>query len=151
MMIVEVLSMWKWIFSTYFVLLFFDPNAQAQETIRSSALSADISGISTTPRVISNDPARYWVSVWRQQNSIVSRIILKDGTLGSIRPLVTGITTSTRSFDLIYLRQIRELFACIRGNRWTSRAVLQQTFWKTGPFNRHSKRGKGYTSTISCR
>jgi hypothetical protein len=97
--------MWTRFFSTCFIFLLLVGAATAQEAIRTSELSSVITAIPATPRVISNDPARYWVAAWRQDNSIVSRIIQKDGTLGPIKTLVTGISSSQNNFDLIFLRR----------------------------------------------
>ena len=128
--------MWKLVFSTYSVFLILGFVAEAQEAIRSSVLSTPISNVSATPRVISNDPARYWVAVWRQENSIVSRIVHKDGTLGAIRTLVTGISASPRSFDLIYLRQ--------SGNYLLAYEATDGL--RVQPFNKHF--GKQGVSTV---
>jgi hypothetical protein len=108
MMIAEVLTMWKRFLSTSFVFLALITAANAQESIRTAVLSANFSNIPGTPRVVNNEPGRFWVVVWRQNSSPASincRIMQSDGRLGSIRTLVNSVSTAVRSFDLTYLRQ----------------------------------------------
>lgn len=100
--------MWKRFLSTCFVLLAFLAALNAQESIRSAVLSTSFSDIAGTPRVANNEPGRFWVVVWRQNGAppaIQCRIMRSDGTLGSVRTLVSSPENSLRSFDLAYLRQ----------------------------------------------
>jgi hypothetical protein len=100
--------MWKRFLSTSFVLITFITALNAQDSIRTAVLSATFSGIPGTPRVVNNEPGRFWAIVWRQNGSppsIQCRIMRSDGTLGSVKTLVTSPSSSLRSFDLAYLRQ----------------------------------------------
>ncbi|MCI0612513.1 hypothetical protein L0244_05945, partial [bacterium] len=100
--------MWKRFLSTCFVFLALLTLLNAQETIRNTVLSTNFSDIPGTPRVVNNEPGRFWVVVWRQngsQPSINSRIMRSDGRLGTIRTLVTAPSLSIRGFDLAYHRQ----------------------------------------------
>jgi hypothetical protein len=94
--------MWKRFWSTYFILLLLVVTASAQETIQTSVLSPQVQGTPTTPRVINSHKS--WVAIWRQDNTIVARTVSKDGILGASQTLVTGLSPSARSFDLIFLR-----------------------------------------------
>jgi hypothetical protein len=100
--------MWKRFLSTCFVLLAFISALNAQDAIKSAVLSGSFSDISGTPRVVNNEPGRFWVVVWRQNGnaqSIQCRIMRSDGTLGSVKTLVSSTSNSVRTFDLVYLRQ----------------------------------------------
>src|SRR5262245_54627842 len=100
--------MWKRSFSTCFVLLTFITALNAQESIRTAVLSATFSDIPGTPRVVNNEPGRLWVIAWRQNGappSIQCRIMRSDGTLGSVKTLVSSSSNSLRTFDLAYSRQ----------------------------------------------
>jgi hypothetical protein len=100
--------MWKRFLSTSFVLITFITALNAQDSIRTAVLSATFSDIPGTPRVVNNEPGRFWVVAWRQNGapaSIQCRIMRSDGTLGSIKTLVSSPSNSLRSFDLAYLRQ----------------------------------------------
>lgn len=100
--------MWKRFLSTCFVLLTFITALNAQDSIRTAVLSSAFSDIPGTPRVVNNEPGRFWVVVWRQNGvpaSIQSRIMRSDGTLGTVKALVSSPSNSLRSFDLAYSRQ----------------------------------------------
>jgi hypothetical protein len=125
--------MWKWFFSTCFIFLLLVATATAQEAIRTSELSSLVTGTATTPRVISNDPARYWVAAWRQENSIISRIISKDGTVGPAKTLVTNISTSQNSFDLIFIRKAGNYLLVYEANDGIRVQSFNKHFGKVGP------------------
>jgi hypothetical protein len=100
--------MWKRFLSTCFVFLALLTVLNAQESIRNTVLSTNFFDIPGTPRVVNNEPGRFWVVVWRQNGatpSINSRIMRSDGTLGSIRTLVNVPSLAIRGFDLAYHRQ----------------------------------------------
>jgi hypothetical protein len=99
--------MWKLFLSTCFVVLTFIISLNAQDSIRTAVLSSAFSDIPGTPRVVNNEPGRFWVVVWRQNGtpaSIQSRIMRSDGTLGTVKTLVSSPSNSVRSFDLVYSR-----------------------------------------------
>jgi hypothetical protein len=99
--------MWKRFLSTCFVLVTFITVLNAQDSIRTAVLSSAFSDIPGTPRVVNNEPGRFWVVVWRQNGapaSIQSRIMRSDGTLGTVKTLVSSPSNSLRSFDLAYSR-----------------------------------------------
>lgn len=99
--------MWKRCLATCFVLFTFITAVNAQDSIRTAVLSTIFSGIPGTPRVVNNEPGRLWVVTWRQNgvpSSINCRIMRSDGTLGSVRTLVSSPSNALRSFDLAHFR-----------------------------------------------
>jgi hypothetical protein len=101
----------KVLFGALFFVLTAATALHAQKTVNRWTLSPPINGTASSPRVIWNNSEKYWVVAWRQSGSsanLVCRIVSPKKGPGAVKTLVSGISSYSNNFDLLYDRQTQK-------------------------------------------